>query len=179
MSVQKPDTSFNWTLFAITLLVGMSLAVPVYLYMQGIEPDYVVTTYEVDNEAFMEKVEAMVARYTVRHDGDKPVVHMPPNSDVYIPARLYDWGKFIPELEQGANYRLHFATMAMKHAVIIREMKIMKRIKEGKAKMIEVTPTLVGEYDVICGEFCGIGHASMVGKMIVVPSAAASQSAVQ
>jgi cytochrome c oxidase subunit 2 len=179
MSVQKPDNSFNWKLFALTLLVGLSLAVPVYFYMQDVEPDYVVTTYDVDNDAFMEKVEAMVARYTVRHDGDKPVVHLPPDSDVYIPARLYDWGNFIPELEQGANYRLHFATMAMKHAVVIRELKIMKRIKMGKARMIEVTPTQAGDYDVICGEFCGIGHAGMVGKMIVVPSAAATQTVVQ
>lgn len=170
-SEQPAKKPFNWTLFGFTLLAGLSLAGPYYYYSQKHEPDYVVVTYDVDKDEFAAKVDAMVAQYTVRQEGDIPVVHMPPDSDVYIPARLYDWGNFIAELEQGANYRLHFATMVMTHAVIIRELKIMKRIKPGKARMIELRPSLVGEYSIICGEFCGPGHADMVGRMIVVPAA--------
>jgi len=69
--------------------------------------------------------------------------------------------------------------MAMKHAVIIRELKIMKRIKPGKARMLEITPSVAGEYEVICGEFCGPGHATMVGKMIVLPSDSSAPDQVQ
>jgi len=171
----RPDKKpFNWKLFIVTVIVGSGLALPGYFFLQKHEPDYTVVTYEVNKDEFAAKVDAMVAEYTVRHEGELPVVHPPPGSDVYIPARLYDWGNFIPELEQGSSYRLHFATMAMKHAVVIRELKIMKRVKMGKARMIEVTPTLLGTYDVICGEFCGPGHATMVGKMIVVPKASGS-----
>jgi len=30
-----------------------------------------------------------------------------------------------------------------------------------------VTPTAVGDFRIICNEFCGIGHHLMLGKVIV------------
>jgi cytochrome c oxidase subunit 2 len=33
--------------------------------------------------------------------------------------------------------------------------------------VITVTPDVAGDYGVICNEFCGIGHHTMVGKMYV------------
>ncbi|MCP4090432.1 MAG: cytochrome c oxidase subunit II, partial [Gammaproteobacteria bacterium] len=31
-----------------------------------------------------------------------------------------------------------------------------------------VTPNKTGEYSIVCNEFCGIGHHTMVGKIHVV-----------
>jgi heme/copper-type cytochrome/quinol oxidase subunit 2 len=37
-----------------------------------------------------------------------------------------------------------------------------------------VTPTVAGDFRIICNEFCGIGHHTMVGRVIVVDSAGAT-----
>jgi heme/copper-type cytochrome/quinol oxidase subunit 2 len=55
----------------------------------------------------------------------------------------------------------------MKHAIVVRELRLQNRIKVGEIKTIEFAPKRAGTFDVICGEFCGAGHASMVGKLIV------------
>ena len=34
--------------------------------------------------------------------------------------------------------------------------------------VITIKPNRVGEYSVVCNEFCGIGHHTMVGKIFVV-----------
>jgi cytochrome c oxidase subunit 2 len=34
-----------------------------------------------------------------------------------------------------------------------------------------VTPTTAGDFRIICNEFCGIGHHTMVGRVIVLDSA--------
>jgi heme/copper-type cytochrome/quinol oxidase subunit 2 len=36
-----------------------------------------------------------------------------------------------------------------------------------------VTPTASGDFRIICNEFCGIGHHTMVGRVIVVDAAGA------
>jgi heme/copper-type cytochrome/quinol oxidase subunit 2 len=117
---------------------------------------------------FIVKTDEMVAKYTVRNSEDgTPVVHPPAGSDVYILARNYDFGKFTLELEKGKTYNLKLASKDMKHAIVVHELKLQNRIKVGEIKTIEFVPVKAGTFNVICGEFCGAGHASMVGKIIV------------
>jgi len=137
-------------------------------------PDIKVTTQKItraERAGFKEKVDLMVARYTIRKEGDMPIVHPPPGSDIYLLARNYDWGKFILELEKGKPYRLHLASMDMRHAIVVHEMKLMNRIKPDEFKIIEFTPGKAGRFKLICGEWCGTGHSGMVGTIIVTESA--------
>ena len=117
---------------------------------------------------FITKVDQMVAQYTVRKDEDgMPVVRPPVGSDVYMLARNYDFGKFTLELQKGKTYQLKLAAKEMKHAIVVRQLGLQNRIKVGEIKTIELIPKKVGTFDVICGEWCGMGHSSMVGKIII------------
>ncbi len=134
-------------------------------------PDIKVTKHKitrVERDAFREQVNGMVAHYSVRLEGGLPIVHPPAGSDIYLLARNYDWGKFILELEKGMLYRLHLASMDMRHAIVVHELKLMYRIKPDEIKVIEFKPVRAGRFKLICGEFCGPGHASMTGTLIVV-----------
>ncbi|MDX8403504.1 MAG: hypothetical protein R8K54_03745 [Mariprofundaceae bacterium] len=117
---------------------------------------------------FIGNVDQMVAQYTVRKDKDGlPIVHPPVGSNVYMLARNYDFGKFTLELEKGKTYQLKLAAKELKHAIVVRQLGLQNRIKVGEIKTIELIPKKVGTFDVICGEWCGMGHASMVGKIII------------
>jgi len=134
-------------------------------------PDIKVTKHKitrVERDAFREQVNGMVAHYSVRLEGGLPIVHPPAGSDIYLLARNYDWGKFVLELEKGRLYRLHLASMDMRHAIVVHELKLMYRIKPDEIKVIAFKPVGAGRFKLICGEFCGPGHASMTGTLIVV-----------
>jgi len=117
---------------------------------------------------FIVKRDEMVAKYTVRRDADGlPIVHPPVGSEVYILAQNYHFGKFTLELEKGKTYNLVLAAKEMKHAIVVNELKLQNRIKLGEIKTIEFIPAKAGTFRVVCGEWCGMGHGSMVGKIIV------------
>jgi len=117
---------------------------------------------------FISKVDRMVAKYTVRTDEDGlPIVHPPAGSEVYILAKNYDFGKFTLELEKGKTYQLKLAAKELKHAIVVHELKLQNRIKVGEIKTIEFVPAKAGTFRVVCGEWCGVGHPSMAGKIIV------------
>jgi len=117
---------------------------------------------------FIVKRDEMVAKYTVRNDEDGlPIVRPPAGSEVYILAQNYHFGKFTLELEKGKTYNLVLAAKEMKHAIVVHELKLQNRIKLGEIKTIEFIPAKAGTFDIFCGEWCGMGHASMIGKVIV------------
>ncbi|GAV19389.1 cytochrome c oxidase subunit 2 [Mariprofundus micogutta] len=172
---KAPKKGLNYRLILLTVVFGAIVLIPIFMKVKSSNPDFVVTKVKIAESelvGFKEKVDAMVAKYTVRHDGDMPIVHPPAGSDVYLLAKNYDWGKFTLELEQGEKYRLHLATLDMKHAIVVRELRLMNRIKVGEFKTIEFSPSAAGTFDLICGQFCGSGHAGMVGKIIITENAA-------
>jgi len=171
MSDQPVKKGLNYKLLLVTIVFAVAIVVPVFMNMKAQQPDIKVSKEKITREdlvGFQDKVKQMVEKYTVRVEGELPVVHPPADSDIYLLAQNYDWGKFTLELEKGVTYRLHLATLDMRHAIVVRELKLMNRIKVGEFKTIEFAPIKAGTFDVLCGEFCGSGHASMVGKIIVV-----------
>ncbi len=171
--MNKPETKkgINFPLLIVTvLIVGTMISIATMKVLES-RPDLKVEKVKITKEQlteFIGKVDQMVARYTVREDENgMPIVHPPAGSEVYMLARNYDFGKFILELEKGKIYRLKLASKDMKHAIVVRELRLQNRIKVGEIKTIEFAPKRAGTFDVICGEFCGAGHASMVGKLIV------------
>ncbi len=125
--------------------------------------------YRIDPEVFAERTEAMVEAYTVREEGDPgiPVVHPPAGGDIYMVARLYEWWPVL-ELEKGESYRLHLSSMDVQHGFSLQPTNINLQIHPGYEMVLTVTPDEAGEFSVVCNEFCGIGHHTMVGRIYVV-----------
>ncbi len=166
-----PKKGLNWPLLIVSILVvGTMISIFTMGVLEG-RVDRKIEKVKITEDQlgeFIGKVDEMIAKYTVRKDeNDKPIVHPPAGGDVYILARNYDFGDYTLELEKGKQYNLKLASKDMRHAIVVRELKLMNRIKVGEIKTIEFTPTKAGTFFMICGEFCGVGHAKMVGRMIV------------
>lgn len=173
MTRKRQKKGFNTRLFVVSLVVVAAVIGPFTMKVRESRPDYTVTKQKItraDLEVFKQKVKRMVADYTVRHEGETPIVHPPPDSDIYLLARNYDWGNYILELEEGRPYRLHLASLDMRHALVINELRMMNRIKVGEFKTIFFTPHRAGRFKIICGDYCGPKHYDMVGTLIVAPA---------
>lgn len=125
--------------------------------------------YKITPEKFAALTEAMAKKYKVREEGETgvPVVKPPAGSDIYMLARLWEWWPVL-ELKKGQSYRLHLSSLDWQHGFSLQPENINLQIHPGYDMVITITPTRTGTFSVICNEFCGIGHHTMVGRIHVV-----------
>jgi cytochrome c oxidase subunit 2 len=125
-------------------------------------------TYRTSAEMFIAKTQAMVDKYTVRKEGalDIPVVAPPVGSDVFLVARLWSFWPIL-ELEKDKTYRLHITSLDYNHGFSLQPANINIQIVPGFEHVITVTPNKAGTYSVICNEYCGINHHTMVSRIYV------------
>ena len=115
---------------------------------------------------FQSKVDAMVKQYQVGEEAGIPVVRPPAGSDIYMLGRLWQWYPIF-ELEKDQSYRLHLSSMDWQHGFSVQPVNINLQIVPGYEMVLTVTPDQAGDYAVVCNEYCGIGHHTMLGKIYV------------
>lgn len=124
--------------------------------------------YKVHPAAYETKVKAMVDQYKVREEGPQqiPVAHPPAGSDVYVLARLWQWWPIL-ELEKNQTYRLHLSSLDWQHGFSLQPLNINLQVIPGYEMVVTITPDTSGEYTIVCNEYCGIMHHTMLGKIFV------------
>jgi cytochrome c oxidase subunit 2 len=150
--------AFTWGLFMFFMMI--------YWHGAG-EQNLSNEAYKITPQQFSQRTQAMIDAYTVRKEGAFPVVHPPPGSDVYLIARLWQWWPIL-ELEKNQSYRLHLESMDWQHGFSLQPVNINVQVHPGYEMVVTLKPDEAGEFGVICNEFCGIGHHTMVGKLYVV-----------
>ena len=123
--------------------------------------------YRISPTKFEEKTEAFVEKYTVREEADTPVARPAPGAEVYMLARLWEWWPIL-ELKKGQTYRLHLSSLDWQHGFSLQPVNINIQVHPGLEHVVTLTPTQTGEFSVVCNEFCGAGHHTMVGRIHVV-----------
>ena len=126
-------------------------------------------TYKTTPAKFQASTQAFVDQYQIRTEGPRqfPVVAPPAGSDVYMLARLWDFWPIL-ELKVGETYRFHLSSLDWQHGFSLQPANINIQIVPNYEHVFTLTPNAVGEYSVICNEYCGIGHHLMIGKILVV-----------
>ena len=124
--------------------------------------------YQTTPELFGSRVEEMIEKHKVgvHEQSGIPIVAPPAGSDVYMLGRLWQWYPIL-ELEKDQTYRLHLSSMDWQHGFSLQPVNINLQIVPGYEMVVTITPDQAGEYTVICNEFCGIGHHTMLGKIYV------------
>ncbi len=71
-------------------------------------------------------------------------------------------------LPKGRETVLRFTSLDVIHAFFVPEFRENEDIVPGLTTTLNVTPTRVGTYPVICNELCGLGHATMRSTAVVM-----------
>ena len=69
----------------------------------------------------------------------------------------------------GQPVKMVLQTTDVNHAFFIPAMRIKQDLLAGRSTEIRFTPTLAGEYPVLCAELCGSGHGDMRAIIVVHP----------
>lgn len=120
--------------------------------------------------AYYARTMEFIKQYKVGEDRGMPIVAPPPGSDVYLMALTFQWQPIL-KLQQGVEYTLHLSSLDMLHGFELFPVNVNFEVIPGYDYGLRVTPNAAGDFRIICNEFCGIGHHTMVGRVIVVDSA--------
>ena len=164
-------TEKMWVGIAFAWCMVLFAMMPLWHWKGGQNPSGV--RGRTDAQSYHKRVMEMVAQYKVGEDKGLPIVAPPPGSDVYLEAYTFQWSPIL-KLQKGKQYTLHLSSLDMVHGFSLYPINVNFMVLPGYDYGLRVTPNASGDFRIICNEFCGIGHHTMVGRVIVVDAAGAT-----
>lgn len=153
-----------WIGLALCWCLVMSIAMP-WWHFKG-KQNSTGESYTVTPAAFRDRVDRFIAANQVGVDNTVPIVEPPPGGDIYLQAQMWRWSPIL-KLKKDQTYRLHVSSVDLQHGFSLQPININFQVLPGYDHVITVTPTTTGSFAIVCNEFCGIGHHTMTGKVIV------------
>lgn len=126
--------------------------------------------------AFYQRTVEFTRQYQVGQDRGLPIVAPPPGSDIYLTAMSFQWTPIL-RLQKGKEYILHLSALDVNHGFSLYPINVNFQVIPGYDYGLRITPNSAGDFRIICNEFCGIGHHTMVGRVIVDDDPAATPPA--
>ena len=155
-----------WIGLALVWCLVMTLMMP-YWHFRG-KQNSTGEAYRVNPVDFANRVKQFVTANKVGTDAETglPIVEPAPGGDAYLQAKMWDFYPIL-KLKKGKEYRLHLSSLDVQHGFSLQPMNINFQINPTYDHVVTLTPTREGPYQIICNEFCGIGHHRMTGRIIV------------
>jgi cytochrome c oxidase subunit 2 len=95
--------------------------------------------------------------------------------DLYVTAQMWSFVPFatLPNKElvikQGAHINFYVTSIDVQHGFMIESTNINMQILPGQVSKLGHTFDKAGSFNLICHEFCGSGHHTMYGTIVVEP----------
>jgi cytochrome c oxidase subunit 2 len=89
---------------------------------------------------------------------------------VKVEAKKYEFNPNPIVVRQGEKVRLEVTSTDVKHGLAISAYKIDRKLEPNKTEVIEFTADQSGSFPTHCSVFCGMGHMSMSGELVVLPA---------
>ncbi len=154
-----------WVAIAFAWCMVLFAMMPLWHWKGGQNPSGV--RRRVDPQKFFARTMEFAKQYKIGDDRGIPIVAPPVGAEVYLTGMTFQWYPIL-QLQAGAKYKLHMSSLDMNHGFSLFPMNINFQVVPGYDYALDVTPTAAGDFRIICNEFCGIGHHTMVGRVIVV-----------
>jgi cytochrome c oxidase subunit 2 len=87
--------------------------------------------------------------------------------EVHMVAKMWAFDPAVVRLPPGADVDLYLSALDVTHGMYIEHTNVNLMAVPGSVNAARVRFDKEGEYNVICHEYCGIGHQNMMGKIII------------
>jgi cytochrome c oxidase subunit 2 len=68
------------------------------------------------------------------------------------------------------DVKLNLVSKDVNHSLFIPAFRLKEDVVPGYNNYMWFKPTLIGEFDIFCAEYCGLNHSGMLGKVVVLDS---------
>ncbi len=127
------------------------------------------TTYKTNPIEFAQLHDAYVKKNMLGMDNGIPVVKPEPGSDVILMAQMWRWSPVLI-LKKDEWYNLHISSKDLLHGFSLQPSNMNFQVYPDYDYVLKFKPTQLGEAKILCNEYCGIGHHTMIGKILVIDS---------
>lgn len=90
-----------------------------------------------------------------------------PDRIIYLKARQFSFSPDTIKVKPADKIRIIAESLDVAHGFAISAFNINATIERGKKTIIEFIANKKGQYDFVCSVYCGSGHSSMKGTLIV------------
>ncbi|MFZ6862346.1 cupredoxin domain-containing protein [Undibacterium sp. Ji67W] len=87
---------------------------------------------------------------------------------IRIEARKFEYAPDLIIVRKGEQIRLALTAIDFTHGFLLPDFKLRHDLVPGQVINLDVSFDQEGEFDFLCDNFCGSGHESMSGKLIVI-----------
>jgi cytochrome c oxidase subunit 2 len=173
MSIHFPETGWFkapsggerlWMGLAFAWCMVLTVMMP-YWHFKG-QQNSTGDAYRVTPSEFATRVGKFAEAQKVGELNGIPIVEAAPGGDAYLMARMWSWFPVL-KFKKNQTYRLHVSSMDLQHGFSVQPINMNFQVLPGYDHVLTITPTISGEYTVMCNEFCGFAHHTMVGKILV------------
>ncbi len=154
----------TWVVIAFAWCMVLFAMMPLWHWKGGQNPSGI--RRRTTPSQFYKRTVEFTRQYKVGEDRGMPIVAPPPGADVYLTAMAFQWTPIL-RLQRGKEYILHLSSLDVNHGFSLYPININFQVVPGYDYGLRVTPNASGDFRIICNEFCGIGHHTMVGRVIV------------
>ena len=163
MTAEKPSLHINrlerrWIIASAILLVIFMLAITVTSLAGGIavpQPVARVNPQTVDKEG------------PFANPGLRELA--PGKYEAYILSQIWSFNPREITVPAGSSVTFYVTSKDVQHGFNLEGTNINMQIVPGQVSKLTAKLDKPGEYNFICHEYCGLGHAAMFGKVIVTP----------
>jgi heme/copper-type cytochrome/quinol oxidase subunit 2 len=91
------------------------------------------------------------------------------NGNNLLKAQQFSWSPSVLRLEKGQDYTITVFSADVMHALtlVMGDSSYNVVLVPGSPASFEITPTEIGEFLILCSEYCGAGHDVMSASFIV------------
>ena len=142
-----------------------------HLWNQNISSE----TYRTSPTEYSQVVNKFIQTYQRKDAAGKPefrkgipVVNAPDkdHGDSFIVAGGWQFRPILV-LKKGKTYRIHMSSLDFQHGFSLQPQNLNFQILPDYDFVITLQPTETGTFQIVCNEFCGLGHDGMNGLIIV------------
>jgi cytochrome c oxidase subunit II len=91
--------------------------------------------------------------------------------EVHMVAKMWAFDPAEIRLPPGSDVDLYLSALDVTHGLYIEHTNVNLMAVPGAVNAVRVRFEREGTYDVICHEYCGVGHQNMMGKIVIAKGA--------
>ncbi|ADD67781.1 cytochrome c oxidase, subunit II [Denitrovibrio acetiphilus DSM 12809] len=182
-TISRVDTAFQFIFgisFAIMILITLVAVFFLFKYHHTKHPD----ASEIDGNVAAELTWTIIptlivlAMFWFGWSGYKALRSAPADSmEVQVTARMWSWkfeypnGKTSKELYVPANkpVKLNMTSLDVIHSFYVPAYRVKMDTVPGMNTYVWFNAGEPAQYDILCAEYCGVRHAFMLSKVVVLP----------